>query len=325
MNSLGYDVQIRHLLEELAKGYIGTQAEILFFYDRVFNCCKIKQRQEYSLISRHINDMITHTHGESAIDCITVNLQTINCHIRKKKYSDGASSLSERRKDKTIHRYIEKLVDCIQLESYRHEILIRNNNTTASLIENKLLERMSNSWNETSKIIDEKADKINANTITTIGLFSAIVFVFFGGVTALGSVFDFLKNVHDMEDLRLLSIVLITIYLVMHNLIFMVIYVISKLIDKPIGRKIRDFYPRTLFVQKSTMTNRYEVCDVHEIVSEHKYKCMAETKRRILNCMRMMRSVILRAFCIIILHHPIFMIPNIIASAILVVLIFNLY
>ena len=83
------------------------------------------------------------------------------------------------------------------------------------------------------KRIDDITSQINTQIVTVLGIFAAIVVVFFGGTSAYKSVFETLKITNLVEIIFIIS----AIGFILFNIIFMLLYTISKIIGKPISSK----------------------------------------------------------------------------------------
>ena len=81
-----------------------------------------------------------------------------------------------------------KLYDHIALEEERLKANMKIMNESTETARNKLTIEFSEISQQFREKIRELSSEQNANTITIIGLFSAIIFVFFGGVTSLATI-----------------------------------------------------------------------------------------------------------------------------------------
>lgn len=76
----------------------------------------------------------------------------------------------------------------------------------------------------------------NANIVTILGLFSAIVLTFFGGMSGINSIFS---KVDSISIYRLIFVIFIVI-LAMFNIIFMLLYYIAIITGKHLNRECTD-------------------------------------------------------------------------------------
>lgn len=151
-----------------------------------------------------------------------------------------------------------KLVDHIKLELNREDHIqeryIRDINSklsenireNLSKFKDNLITKETN-INNRYKEIDEQCEELlenqrneikglNNNLISVLGIFSAVILSFFGGLSILGSV---LNNIHKVSRYRL-SFSIILICLCIFNTIFMLLYIISRLVDAKIGIQCRN-------------------------------------------------------------------------------------
>ncbi|MEL5898700.1 hypothetical protein AAGC94_11580 [Clostridium sporogenes] len=92
-------------------------------------------------------------------------------------------------------------------------------------------EKIRESFNELLKKQKEEVKALNSNLISVLGIFSAVILSFFGGLNILGSV---MENIHKVSRYRLaFSIILIMFFV--FNVIFVLLYIISRLTEKPIS------------------------------------------------------------------------------------------
>lgn len=94
-------------------------------------------------------------------------------------------------------------------------------------------EKMEAEISEFKKGTDELKSKVDdsyTQFVSILGIFSAIVLVFFGGMNAFGSVFANMQNIGRFKLVFVTSLVGIIIF----NLIFMFLYVLAKLLNREI-------------------------------------------------------------------------------------------
>lgn len=95
---------------------------------------------------------------------------------------------------------------------------------------NKDFKAMKNEFDR----FENRIGNIQNEFIGILSIFSAIIIAFFGGIQVLGSV---LTNVKD-SNFYLLTMITIIIGLILFNVIYMLLYTISKIISKNIGISI---------------------------------------------------------------------------------------
>ncbi len=94
----------------------------------------------------------------------------------------------------------------------------------------------SKKFNEQIEKHEDKMEKMQGEFISILSIFSAIIIAFFGGINLLGSA---LTNINMSSKYRLICIILI-IGLIMFNIIYMLLYTISRLIKRDIINRKRE-------------------------------------------------------------------------------------
>lgn len=192
--------------------------------------------------------------------------------------------------DPNLKEKIFEIIDHVRLENLRStqitsEIkaeskkilssLMKDNNTRFGKIKRDIdkqigitninIDDMKGKIDETKDEIEKYEDKIkklNIESITILSIFSGIVMAFFGGMSFFNEV---LKNMHTVSKYRI-TFISLTIGLVLFNTIFLFLYYVGKLVDKPIreeclyekcsecdekcklGKKVKNLYPILFYV-----------------------------------------------------------------------------
>lgn len=137
--------------------------------------------------------------------------------------------------EEVIDIKIKKLVDYVLMEIQRSidQDNIKNQVQTMKNIiaEFKTAERQNRQKMDTH---ETKMEKMQGEFITILSIFSAVIIAFFGGISILGSVFS---NVHNISRYKLIFTIL-ALGFIMFNLIYMLLYTISKIIGKSININI---------------------------------------------------------------------------------------
>lgn len=124
-----------------------------------------------------------------------------------------------------------KLEDHIKLELIRMDSMRKVKDLTTKIqSETSQYEEKFTVLKDTYNEQKENIDGLNNQIISIIGIFSAIVITFFGGINFIESV---LNSINKVSKYRLVFAILITGF-VMFNTIFMLLNFISKLTDKNI-------------------------------------------------------------------------------------------
>lgn len=218
--------------------YIETDKE----YDEIIgNICSYyvkHDRHMYSKIANYINRSIDS--DPQLTNYIQLNIKNIIDKVKNKpKYYDKIlrekSGEYSEVKISLILQHLEKLYDHVGLETERiifSDHIAENIQKEITLNTSTELRNASNSFNAKT---EEIYKNLNANVITIVGIFSAIIFVFFGGISNLGSIIS-LFNSKDKLGYVIFSISFVG--LVIFNVIFLLLYSISKMTDRNIGRYV---------------------------------------------------------------------------------------
>lgn len=186
-------------------------------------------RHSYAKISAFI-----YSCDKGDIEYITENLDNLYKIMIKDK-SHYASNVS-------------KLIDHIELEDQRESHIqdiymdsIQKKMSLQRKINKAELARQRSDLHEELKSAKEsleieyisqrqKIEALNNNIVSVLGIFGAIIVAFFGGLSFLGGVLD---NMHNVSAYRLSFIG--SLYLIgLFDVIFLLFYCISKIVDKPI-------------------------------------------------------------------------------------------
>lgn len=215
-------------------------------------------RHQYHIISRFV--YMKMGEGEDIVSYILNNIESMLTFIsyRKAKCEKIVSKISKLHIDDIILD-LEKLYDHVALEEER---LINNGNVIQSS-KNEIERNVINTFNSISdsfennykRKVDETSEALNANIITVVGLFSAIIFVFFGGVTALSDVINAILGIEKKEDLALPLIIILLVGFILFNIIFLLLYSISKIVDKNIGCSVS--YPNGWWYHVEEKDSKY--------------------------------------------------------------------
>lgn len=190
---------------------------------------------------------------------------------------------------------LAKLYDHIALEEER---LINNDKTvreSGEKLQNDLVYNFNAMANSITQKFNDMSNAQNANIMTIVGLFSAIIFVFFGGVTGLSSVIKGIFELSKKEDLAIPLIIIMFIGLMLFDIVFMLLYSIAKILNRDIGRMVFDgSYHCYWYEQNGDFFHVKDECN--KIVSCTNEECKAQKickrKNRIPKCRSKMKTVI---------------------------------
>lgn len=190
-------------------------------------CKNVKQYYEEAEFNRHlyseVSDFIYKMHEEN-FEYLIKNLSILKQYcINNKQYKEYAIN-------------INKLIDHIKLEMLRINYTEKRQKTYLAAILNKSKSETKSLKDTIDKIKDDykkqknEVDKWYSNVVSILGIFSAIIIAFFGGLSVLGSS---LENINKVGGYKLIFVILVIAF-IMFNVIFMLLHVISKLTHTPI-------------------------------------------------------------------------------------------
>ena len=195
-------------------------------------------RHQYYKISKYVcSKMEDEQDSISYILNNILNLKTV-IQYQETEYSRWLSEKMIHLTCDDITNKLNKLYDHIALEEER---LINNDKSirrSGQLLEENLTYNFNSMAKEFSDKFNDMSNGQSANIMTIVGLFSAVIFVFFGGVTGLSSVINGIFQLKTKEDLTIPIILILIIGLILFNIVFVLLYTIAKILDKNIGRKV---------------------------------------------------------------------------------------
>ncbi len=230
-----YGIEEKELKESLEK--------ISRYYDKY-------TRHQYHIVSHFVNE--TMKESDDAISYILCNIEELINLLSydPEKYDKIIRNVSDLSVD-DIRLNLEKLYDHIALEEERLTINASNIQRSKEQIKTDVINNFNSITYDFQRKVDEVSGALNANIITVVGLFSAIIFVFFGGITGMAGVVKGICELKDKEDITIPLLCLTMIGFIMFNIIFFLLYTISKLVDKNIGMTVN-----------SASCNKYSVEDI---------------------------------------------------------------
>lgn len=230
--------------------FLSSEENIITEVKKIAKFYDIHERHQYNEVSRYVDKEL-----EESQDTVEYMLNNIHglltiLKLNPERYDINIAEVTEKFKEKDIIQKLEKLYDHIALEESR----IINNSRMISLAGQKIREEVISNFNDISSSYEKKLDDIgnaqSANTITVVGIFAAIIFVFFGGIDSLANIFDGVFNLKTKKELILPIIAILFIGVVLFNIIFLLLYSISKMTNKSIGRTINWKYPKSYDVER---------------------------------------------------------------------------
>lgn len=201
--------------------------KLVIYYDKHI-------RHQYHIISQFVNEKMIES--EDAVSYILNNIDGMLAFLtyKREECNEIIADYSGLSVDEMILN-LEKLYDHIALEEER----IKNNSmvirSSKEEIQNNVFETFNSIIVNFQNKVDEISNSLNANIITVVGLFSAIIFVFFGGVVSLSDAINSVCEIKNREDLTIPLISILFIGFILFNIIFLLLYSIAKIVDKNIG------------------------------------------------------------------------------------------
>lgn len=163
---------------------------------------------------------------ENNIDYVGENLNTILSYCKEND-------------DEYVYSVLKKLWDHTNLEIARINY-VTSIDARLDITGKEFQEKFAGISQEAKKIskqqksISKTVDRINniySEFISILGIFSAIVLIYFGGTSIIGNVLSMMNTVIIFKSILLCLIVGLIIF----NIIFMFLYFLSKILDRPIS------------------------------------------------------------------------------------------
>ena len=194
-------------------------------------------RHQYHIISRFVNEKMQES--EDSVSYILNNIDVMLAFLEnKRKECEKIIKKTSSIKIDEVILNLEKLYDHIALEEERLKNNAANMKISNSQIKDNVLETFNSITDSFQEKVDEVSGSLNANIITVVGLFSAIIFVFFGGITGMSGLVKGICTLKSKEDLTIPLICVLALGFVIFNIVFLLLYSIAKIVDKNIGTTI---------------------------------------------------------------------------------------
>lgn len=201
----------------------------------------VNERHRYSKVAKYINENADE--DEQITQFLLLNLDSLIRHIDKNKdlisneidniKFDTKYSESSFNVDKLI-KNLEKLSDHIELENTRIIRFERGQEKILSNNINKFNEMQRQSQDSMKQNAEKIEEKMGNTVISILGIFSAIIIAFFGGLNVLGNIFTYIPD-SSVSIYRLIFMSCLT-GLIVFNTIFMLLHFISKMLDRNMGK-----------------------------------------------------------------------------------------
>lgn len=224
---------LKELLQKIGSAEVKDIVQLDEVCDIVKRYYANNKRHKYSEVSAYLMET-------DDIEYLLENLRRIQ------------NRLSERTEDEAIAIKVFKLIDHISLELNRSKYnsksfrdmqvnmmnmalseASRAINSAVDEMRQEQSEKMTIEMTEFQKGTEELKSKVDdsyTQFVSILGIFSAIVLVFFGGMNAFGSVFANMQNIGRFKLVFVTSLVGVIVF----NLVFMFLYVLAKLLKREI-------------------------------------------------------------------------------------------
>lgn len=225
--------KLNAILEELAgdQQIFKNQQKYNDYYMKLKGIYVIKENEYWRHSYNEIFSKITElNNGNCSIEILGQNIKLLYEYVEKK----GDEELKEK---------IHKLYDHVSLDIARInyvKYIDKRLDLTGDTLEKKYNSIAESAEKEGRKIEDvsSKIDNVYSQFVSILGIFSAVVLVFFGGITIVGDVITTLKE----GNIFIGIFICILVGLVGFNIIFMFLYVVSKLTGRPICNEESKYY-----------------------------------------------------------------------------------
>lgn len=224
---------MKTLLHTISEAELKNLQQLDDLCDTVKEYYANNERHKYSEISAYLME-------NADVDYLLENLRRIQ------------ERFNEKPEDAVTAKKVFKLIDHITLElnrtkynakSFEH-IQIKSMNAALASASQKIQEVTDVLRREQSEKLDEEIKSFTDEThelknkiedsytqfVSILGIFSAIVLVFFGGMTAFSSIFANMQNINRFK----LVFVTCVVGEIVFNLIFMFLYILAKLLGREI-------------------------------------------------------------------------------------------
>lgn len=183
-------------------------------------------RHRYSLFHPLLQEIIKSSDADHGVsEFLTYNLNVISAYIENKYINNGQGEHTK------IYRPIYKLCDHINLEMTRiTEQRIQNNRLQTLYDKIEDAQRELEHAKKDAEKARKKVNKAQTDILAILSIFAAVILAFMGGMTFLGGAMS------SISETRVYKFVIACCIcgFIIFNTIFLLLYIISKIIEKPI-------------------------------------------------------------------------------------------
>lgn len=201
----------------------------------------VNTRHRYSEVARYINEKSIN--DEQIIAFILVNLEMIidYCQENSEILNEQIISVKTGTQYETnnldcskLVQKLHKLNDHVELELDRIEFSVKREREVRIRMVDDLNNTLRKAQDDMINTANNIEAKLNNTVISVLGIFSAIIIAFFGGLNVLGNIFTHVSN-SSVSIYRLIFMSCLT-GIIVFDIIFMLLHFISKMLDKNMGR-----------------------------------------------------------------------------------------
>lgn len=222
------------LIKDLAKSQevLSGNKRLNDYYTKLRGIYLTKTTENFKHLRNDIFSVITevHTSEPGAIDVLGENMRVLYVYTMSKPDEKLKASVSELFDDVSLDISRIKYIYAID-----RRMAITGNDLFSQIdTANQKIEEAQKKYDSIKDDVDKTSKKISnaySEFVSILGIFSAIVLVFFGGTSILGNVFSMVNEV----DLPILIIAGSFIGIVVFDLLFMFIYFLAKILDRSIA------------------------------------------------------------------------------------------
>ena len=219
------ETQLKNLLRELSNEAIDEEkceaitSRFAAIYEGGF-------RHRYSVFHPLLQEIIASSDAEQGVsEFLTVNLNTISKYIENRYINDGQGEHSK------IYRPIFKLCDHINLELTRiNEQRNQENRLCQLYVQIEQAQHNLELARTDAEEARKQVNKAQTDILAILSTFSAVILAFMGGTTFLSGAMS------SISETRIYKFVIACCVcgLIIFNTIFLLLYIVSKIIEKPI-------------------------------------------------------------------------------------------
>jgi flagellar motor component MotA len=222
-NEESSDGKLVELLNELSSSRIKDIESTVKRFNSIY---RNGYRHKYSGILEILISM-----GYDSRDFLYLNLEELYAHINKN------SNHSNIRKpfNKLYDHVCLEITRLAQYDMYRQtedSLIVKINSVKNELdIHRDEMFTKIHSANHELKEANSKIENGNAQTVSVLGIFTAVVMVFFGGLNVLGNI---LSSMNQASSVRVVFMASLT-GIIVFNIIFLLCYILAKILNKNIA------------------------------------------------------------------------------------------